>query len=218
VGDVSRYATRSGNVEISGFNNGRVQELVGEAAEIPDVLHRRLASSGVTVYFGPPESTDLNEMWHVRDEKARNGDSRTLKAVAGFYSPSSKKVIISGDTRYGSSSLAAHELGHAMGDVLGVDHHPELHLWHNRLKPKLGKYYLQGGNDFDGAQELWAEGVALHYYQQRRARLDRKEAYPRRGPFKNETIAQSDEAKEYMAWVAQTLRELEEGRDIPQNR
>lgn len=205
-------------IGINGFHLRPVQELVGSAAEIPDKIHKQLAAKGVQLYFGPPESTDLDEMWGIRDEKARNRDRRTMKQVAGFYSPSSKRVIISSDPRYGSASLATHEIGHAIGDVLGVDHHPELHLWHNKLKPKLGRYYLQNGNDFAGAQELWAEGVALHYHLERNRRLGREVTYRRSGPFKDAATLDTPDGNDYMRWVRKTLEELEEGRQMPQNR
>lgn len=217
AGDVTPYSSR-GNFNVNGFHIGRVQETVGEVAQIPDAIHHRLADKGVTLYLGPAESTDLDEMWGIRDERARNGDRRTMKQVAGFYSPSSKRVIISADSRYGSDSLGAHEVGHAIGDVLGVDHHPELHLWHNKLKSKLRPYYLQNGNDFAGAQELWAEGVALHARNERYAKLGRGHVIAPIGPFKTLGMLQSDDGQQYMKWVRETLDALARGEEMPQNR
>lgn len=199
------------NMGVTGFHYGRTQELVGEAGDIPDEIHRGLAASGQKLYFGTGESTDLDEMWHIRDEKARNRDRRTMKQVAGFNSPSSGTTIISTDPRYGSQALAAHEVGHAIGDVYTIDNSDRLYRYHQQFYSKLRRYYVQDGpNGIAGRQELWAESVADHVRRKRDVRLGRKQYYEHSGPFKSADTWNTPEGREYRQWVDDTMARLAE--------
>lgn len=170
-------------------------------------LIQQLTERGVKIYMGPGASTDLDEMQAYWDERARGWGNTYLDKVGGFYSPPNRAVIVSSNGQGGSAAVAAHEVGHAIGHVLGMDDSDRLHEWHEKLYPDLAKYMKQGGKGGRaGKQELWAEGVAVVIQNRNNAKI----GFPpttNSGPFawgKDGT----EQAQAYYRWVEQAIDRL----------
>jgi hypothetical protein len=84
-------------------------------------------------------------------------EGSTWRGIAGCYQPDSK-MVLAGDGLYGCPNLLAHELGHAIGDLLGINWRRDLKFWHSRLLPYLPAYECQIGSA--GTQEFLAETIS----------------------------------------------------------
>lgn len=145
-------------------NNPIVQENVKDLAKVPEGLLVALKEKGLKqIHIASLSSLYLAKNQDLADDKPRNwSEGSTFDDVPGLYEPNDKTVAIGvGDN--GSSSLAIHELAHAIGDLLDLDKTKEMKQHHERLFPKLEKY-LQGGTspaNKAGMEETFAEGLAL---------------------------------------------------------
>jgi hypothetical protein len=213
------HAVWGDSLNVKGERFGLVQAQVGELAHLEPQVAQGLVDAGVKIHVGPGPSTDLDEMWHLSDERARGWGNTYLDKVGGFYSPTSRSVIVSATAPSSTSGLMAHEVGHAIGDVYKIDSHPELADHHHRVYNQVRSYFKQGGKgSFAGKQELWAEGVSAVLRNRMEGEFDRRvvqKGQKDTGPFiERDYDSLSPEAKEYLDWVDRTLREIAEGRHV----
>lgn len=196
-------------LDVRGFHYDRVQEHVADLAHFPPGLLRRMAESGGKVYLGVgtvPFLDDLSEFAGQHPPGWSGGS--TWKAVDGAYD-SFRKAAVAGTTKRSyPGSVSAHEFGHMVGDLAGVNGSAELEDWRRRLRPKLSNYSDQRGDV--GSRELWATGVEMV------VREDRNESegkvLPVNGPFKDSEVMVGDEdAQEFKSWVRRRLLEVSEG-------
>lgn len=145
---------------------------LAEYAKVPKHLRDALHRAGYKVHLGDKAVPELDDLSRLRGVHPRGyGASATWDQVAGV---KSGRIIAAGDVAggHGSYSLVAHEIGHALDDLLGVvgaqpgrapfsaldaawDRH------HRRLFDRLRSYYRQDGPGGEGGKsELFAEAVA----------------------------------------------------------
>lgn len=200
-------------LKINGHQYSTIQDWTAAMAEFEPGVAAKLAERDVKVFFGPGPSTDQDDMHSIHNEKGGGWGNTHLDKVRGFYSPSSRTVVMGTAGRGGSANITAHEVGHAIGHVLQIDGSDRLYQFHKDLYPHLDRYFkqdrFQGGR---GTKELWAEGVAV--VMENRARKRRGlELTTNSGPFKwdvtgNPSLA--PKVAEYYAWVDSALRRIDE--------
>lgn len=139
---------------------------VGSRASLYD-LHamlpqaKALAAKGAAFHVSDKPVPVTDDMGHLAGQAPRGwAPGETWDDVAGCYDPQNKKVIC-GTGKGGTWSLAAHEAGHAIGHLYGLDDDAETVEWHKKLFPKLPEYLQQDGpGGFAGRQEMIAESIA----------------------------------------------------------
>ncbi len=131
---------------------------------MPEPVLEKLADSGLRgVYIGDGALPAHDQLERYRGVRPRGWpEGSTWDTVAGAYDNDGKQII-AGTGEYGSESLALHETGHAIGDLLSLNDSPELIDHHKRLWINLDPYLRQGGpGAHPGRQELLAESVAVY--------------------------------------------------------
>jgi hypothetical protein len=144
----------------SAFEGGNetIRQHQQDLALLPDSLLDKVAKKGVKINLN---AESFGETYPEYGNMTPRGWPRgyTWKDVAGGYNDARKEVH-AGTGNHGTDSLALHEFGHAIGDVLGVDDSAELIGHHQRLFSKLHPYAKQGGPGARaGRQEMWAMSV-----------------------------------------------------------
>lgn len=140
-------------------------------AKFPPKLLKALRDHGGNgIHIGNVNTPDLNDLGHLRDIKreATSWDDRaTWDEIGGVYSHGHKVAATGTLQEQMSPERAAHvtlhEVGHALGDNLGLNDHPELIAAHTRLAKgqRLVPYLHRTGEGDDiGRRELLAEGFA----------------------------------------------------------
>jgi hypothetical protein len=200
------------HLEVRGGQYAQIQDYVLDLDHVPQGVLDKLKEADQKVYLGPGPSTDLDELWDLAEERGRGWGNTKLDKVRGFYSPSSGQVVIA-TGQGGSYAVAAHEVGHAIGNVLGMDHSDRLVEYHASLYPKLAKYMKQGGKGgHAGKQEMWAEGVAVAIRRRRNVAVgmppDGLGGKPE-GPFLYRHRDDPD-VEEFYQWVDAAITRLDE--------
>lgn len=147
------------------------REHIEDLSLIPANAIKRTTREGVSMIVFSGSAADA--IPSIANERPRGWtEGKTWKDVGGIYDPASKTAIagsVFGGHRSGAASdhsTAIHEYGHAMGDVLGYDNHPDLIAAHIRLYGKLEPYLQQNGpGGFAGRQEMFAEGCVTYLKQ-----------------------------------------------------
>jgi hypothetical protein len=132
----------------------------------PDTL-RELADAGVTVRVDAARRVpDFPGHEHLANERPRGwSEGRTWSEVRGAYSQRTRDVLLGDPTAAGgSSSVALHELGHAVDHVRGLrdlDRAWRAHRADFERIAERGSYFTQGGPGGEaGIAESLAEGFA----------------------------------------------------------
>ena len=136
-----------------------------DLAKLPDDILKRLARKKVHVWMGDTSVPGLDEMGWIRNVQPRGWTpGKTWDQVYGAYSPE-KRYVLLGTGEGGSTSVALHETGHAIeGQLFRVADRRELVKWQKTFYNNLRPYYQQGGaGGLAGAEELWAESVAVYF-------------------------------------------------------
>ena len=109
-----------------------------DLARVPERVLRQTAELGVRLEIGDGPITSLPTGKPLKGQRPRGwGVNDTWDDVAGGYAPSVKTVMAGNTGRGGSVSVALHEYGHAVGDVLGFNESARLESAHVRLFEKL---------------------------------------------------------------------------------
>jgi hypothetical protein len=141
-----------------------VQEHLRNLAMLPDHLLIKLREGGGEFFAGEGGVPDLDSMDYL-DRVIPRGWPPTLSwnDADGAYDKDHKRVLMGKahpDVAMGTKSLALHEAGHMIGDILGYDDAPELIAFHKQLYPHLPPYLQQEGpGGKAGRQEFFAEGI-----------------------------------------------------------
>jgi len=144
---------------------------VASLAKFPAPLLAALRTHGMNgIHIGNVNTPDLDDLGYLRDIKrtAEAWDDRaTWDEIGGAFSHSNNVAATGTLQERMAPSRAAHvtlhEVGHALGDNLGLNDHPELIAAHTRLAKghRLVPYLHRTGEGDDiGRRELLAEGFA----------------------------------------------------------
>jgi hypothetical protein len=156
-----------GNLIVEDFTDFRVREVVDDLALLSDNILKQMADKGVqyqvTATKTIPEMLGSPSLGKKRPPGWKSG---TWKDVRGGYfsraSTGESKVLINVNKTGGSSSVALHEYGHAIGDKLGLNFASELKAANIRNLDGLPKYFTQGGKrGTRGRREMLAESTAM---------------------------------------------------------
>jgi hypothetical protein len=125
--------------------------------------------------------------WNTKPGRLAAGE--TWWQVAGTFDPVRHWLLLgAGDP--GSYSVALHETGHAIGQLLGYDNSPQLAYLHRKMYRKLDPYFQgTGPDDPNGRKELLAEGIAIYLIRGRQ--FTAREFSPAFARFIRHTVFQS---------------------------
>ncbi|HEY8353953.1 MAG TPA: hypothetical protein VIK69_02960 [Methylophilaceae bacterium] len=141
-----------------------VQQHLEHLRKVPTKLLTRLREAGLAeIHFANATVPGLDNLHYLKGVQPRGWPpGMTWDIVPGAYSPK-EKAVVAGVGRHGSVSVALHELGHAVGDLLGYNDHPDLIQAHKEVFEKLKPYHQQDGpGGVAGRQEMLAEGFATY--------------------------------------------------------
>ena len=154
-----------GRLIIYDADSQAVRAKLNDLALVPRKLYRELGDAGFQgVVVGDRAYPELDPTVAKLKGAPRGwAAGSTYRELQGVYSPAARKVY-SGLGRSGSASHVLHELGHAVGDLLGYHQHRDVVAAQARCFERLHPYYRQGGKGgAAGCSELFAEAFALHY-------------------------------------------------------
>jgi hypothetical protein len=145
--------------------SGQVRAKLIDLARVPRRLYQDLRDAGFQgVVIGNRTYPELDPTVAKLKGAPRGwAPGSTYRDLQGVYSPAARKVY-SGVGKSGSASHVLHELGHAVGELLGYNTHSEVVAAQTRLYDRIHPYYRQGGpGGAAGCSELFAEAFATHY-------------------------------------------------------
>jgi len=182
---IGRFGER---LHVKDESHPAVQQHLRDLTRVPPSLSKAVQDARVEIHVGTGGVSDQNHLSYLQGVQPRGWEEgATWDNVAGAYVTSGKKVVAC-TGRGSSASIALHEYGHAVGDVLGWDGSDELIEHHKRLHEKLTSYLQQDGpGGLAGRQELFAEGTAAVLRS-----------------FRTAAVAQYDEP--FVAWLEDILR------------
>ncbi len=134
-----------------------------DLARVPKHIIDTLVSRGLGgVYAGRKPITELDNMKYLKGVRPRGwSEGKTWDNVGGCYDRGTKTVVAGWTRNDGSVSTSLHELGHAVGDLMDFDDHPELKFQHETVYNHLKSYFKQGGpGGKAGMEEFFAETFA----------------------------------------------------------
>ena len=146
-----------------------VQQHLQDLNLLPDATLERLRQTGVEVHVGDVRAPNLDQLLDLADKHPRGWPKgRTWSDAPGGYFPnrgmSGRGVVAAGRGDHGSSSLLLHESAHALDDFERLSADPAFRDLHEQAFDRLPSYLRQGGpRGVAGAQELWAEGLAIYF-------------------------------------------------------
>lgn len=139
-------------------------------------LLRRLRLNGLnSIEIGPGSVADFSGYEHLANiQPPGHHDGVTFSDIAGLYDSGLKRVIL-GNQGLSVEGLVPHELGHAMGDLLGIYQNKELRAGYlnNANTGRLAAFFLDQGEPSErGLREFFADlvmnailtGRATRYY------------------------------------------------------
>ncbi|MBI2266621.1 MAG: hypothetical protein HYU64_15900 [Armatimonadetes bacterium] len=159
-----QLAKLRGILKVENFELPAIQEHVRDLTKLPTGTVSRLLSAGLKgIRIADKSIRELAPGQSFTAQKPRGwSEGATWDDVHAAYFPGSGIVCV-GKGRHDSYSAVLHEIGHAIGDLLGFDDHPLLIEAHKRLYNKLDSYLKQGGpGGKAGREELLAESTALY--------------------------------------------------------
>jgi hypothetical protein len=133
------------------------------AARLPGGALRRLAAHKDFggMYLGEQVVSRNNNLGGLATQTGAaygKPDETYDQFAAGVYCPD-ERIAVSTAKGVAGAATHAHEMTHALGDLLGHDHDPELREAHVRLFAKLDPHARTGGpGDMRGVRELLARG------------------------------------------------------------
>lgn len=205
-------AELGGGLSVRGFHYDKVQEHVLDLSYFPPGLLKKMAGKGGQVFLGVGTVPWLDSLSHLASEHPPGwSGGSTWKSVDGAYDQQ-YQVAAAGTSKRGySGSISAHEVGHMVGHLGGVNGSDELQAWRRRLRSQLDNYSNQRGDV--GSHELWANGVEMVIREDRIA-AEGEEASAVRvgGPFKSGSADEEKQAERqaFGAWVRSTLKAMGE--------
>lgn len=154
-------------VHVTGYEGGsalqqqRVDVVLRDLALVPVGVIEQLRDAGLRgIYVGVGSVTDLDDLGFLRASVPIGwSPGSTYHDVPGVYVPATQVVAVAASGRStGAVSLALHEIGHAVGDLLGLYLGAGLFLGHIRLaqSDRLSPYFLPAGSEL-ARRELLAE-------------------------------------------------------------
>ena len=149
---------------ITNLDSPFVQDHLRNLAMIPDHLLVKLREGGGEFFAGEGGVPDLDSMDYLDGVIPRGWPpTKSWNDADGAYDKDHKRVLMGKahpDVAMGTKSLALHETGHMIGDILGYDNSQELIKFHQELYPLLDPYSQQGGpGALAGRQEFFAEAI-----------------------------------------------------------
>jgi hypothetical protein len=144
--------------------HGRFERDVGEhlllLRLVPRTILKRLKAAGLKIVVGSQPVAKLPEGAHLAGLPMRgHPQGVTWDQGVGAYLRREKTAIIGVVDRF-QPGVGSHEVGHAIGDLLGFNRDPRLTAHHVRLHPRLAPYMQQGGPGGEaGCEELLAIGI-----------------------------------------------------------
>ncbi len=185
-------------LDIQDIDNPVVRQHLYEMGQLPENVLEEIAPKA-KFYVGAATVTGLNaneDKSGVKPQGWPEGLNATWDDAAGMYDARKRQVAVGIGGQTGSASLAIHQVGHALGNLLGYDNDPALQEHHARLHPRLDPYLKgKGPGNKNGRKELLAESLAV---------------YIKRG--EEEAIRQYD--KDYVAWLKRTVLKQRPPREV----
>lgn len=181
-----------GVLRIEGWDDPVIRKHVADLAQYPPGLLKALKAYGLNdLHIGPRPMPFLDSNEGVQGIRPRGWPKGlTWSSVAGGYNSVARSVAAGkADVQDGASSLLQHELGHAVGEILGFNDDPYVKGEYDRLfaatvpnpckpgttLPKLDPYLRQTSADGDrspGRHEFFAESIAVYLTKGRAAAVD----------------------------------------------
>jgi hypothetical protein len=160
-------------LHVTDLHDPEVQRNIRDFASLPEAHHKLLADhlskndwmpslKDAGIYFGSGPIPNLDKRDDLRHDHPRGwSEGKTWENVPGAYAPDQRQLLV-GTGRHGSHSVALHETGHAMDDVLGASsnvkgRYADLH--YRAQNAGMAPYFMQAGPA--GRQESFGEAYAL---------------------------------------------------------
>lgn len=145
------------SLKVEWIRNEKVRMNVEDLGLLSESLVKRLVQAGIKIKIGPNDILNLSNEEFFRVTAPRGHAQENWASITGCWD-SVKKIAYAGTGNHGSENAVLHEIGHGVGDLLGLDYSPALVGAHKRLYSRLIPYEQQGGpGALAGRQEFLAE-------------------------------------------------------------
>ncbi len=149
--------------DLEGLQGDTIRDHVAQLNRFSPALLRKLRFRGLkSIEIGKGSVADFPGYEHLVGVEAPGHRSGiTYADIAGGYDARAKRLLL-GTQGLNLAGLVAHELGHAMGDLLGIYETPVLKSGYERnaRAGNLESYFLDGGNPSRrGLEEFFADLV-----------------------------------------------------------
>ncbi|MBI2298258.1 MAG: hypothetical protein HYU66_04780 [Armatimonadetes bacterium] len=171
MGDRRNLEGLRGHLTVTDAADPEVQDHLDDLALLPRALYERLAAAGVQVYVGCGNLTELDDngdLIGVRPPGSPFGSR--YEHFGGLYRFDRREVTI-GTVPPSQTNRALHEVGHAVGDVLGYNGSSELAAAFNASFAGLPDAVKQYGRTARGRRETLAETFAATVESEAGARV-----------------------------------------------
>jgi len=156
------------SISIEDYDSEVVQLHLTDLNKFPPDILREIKNFGYRIRVGDKTVTDFSGFEHLKGLTPRGweGTGLTWDDAAGCNSRS-KITVILGNGIHSSSSLALHEIAHAIDHVMGITKLPEMEYFHKKAYNGLDEYFKQDGPGGEiGMKEMFAESVANIFQDQ----------------------------------------------------
>jgi hypothetical protein len=154
-----------GGAAASDTEQRRIERCLLHAALIPQQLVMRLRDAGLSgVFVGVGTAPDLDELDYLRDLQPDGWSPGTTYANVPAVYVRRRGIVAVGVGGHPLATMSAllHEMGHACGDLLGLNDAPDLFLGHVRLAEQQRlPMFAQPAGDPRARRELLAELFAV---------------------------------------------------------
>lgn len=153
-------------LRVEDFGSEVIQEHVSDLQSLhvaaPHLLPELRARGLREIHIAHRDAVDLDGNPAYADKPVAGlGQSLREAEPLGIYNPVLRTVSVGMGTAY-DASVATHELGHAVGHLLGFDDRLETIEAHQRLFDRLDEHSRIGGaGSFEGRREFFAESLSV---------------------------------------------------------
>lgn len=153
-------------LRVEDFGSEVIQEHVSDLQSLhvaaPRLLPELRARGLREIHIAHRDAVDLDGNPAYADKPVAGlGQSLREAEPLGIYNPVLRTVSVGMGTAY-DASVATHELGHAVGHLLGFDDRLETIEAHQRLFDRLDEHSRIGGaGSFEGRREFFAESLSV---------------------------------------------------------